>query len=922
MAKVISNLPSSSNNLSRTSQLINDGESNVSVYVEKTSLDLKENAINKQNSLVIDGTGTKFPTVDAVNALNVNNLNTSISSQTKLGSLIIARNTTFGGIELDANQLIHRHEASGSVSFRLQDLAASQGAFALGTNTVNISMRENSPRYISVTDPIESPAPIASNHLTTKSYVDAQIIGGSTPNASPTVSGKAKLYNSLGNSTDGSVDQNTVNTALNLKEPAFAKNTAFNKNYSIVATDIKINGVQGLGILDTLSRADHIHPVDTSREAIIAVGTIAQYWRGDKTWQTLDKTAVGLSLVDNTSDANKPISTATQAALNNKLETSLKGAVNGLAELDAQGFVKNTQLPSYVDDVLEFANLASFPATGEAGKIYVAIDTNKTYRWGGTVYVVIGSDLALGETSATAYRGDRGKIAFDHTLLTNNPHSTTKLQVGLGNVDDTSNATERSAIATLINKTINLTSNTLVATSAQILASITDETGTGLLVFNSSPALTGIPIAPTATLGTNTTQIATTSFVQSTTNANALLLTGNQSVSGIKEFRSATPSGVIELGGTFGLANAQVTTSRSGYYADVYSTGHGINIFNVGTGGYSIFARDGVGGGNEFFVDRFAKVQGSSFTSTGAGNSSFVGNVGIGTTAPTANLTVAQSTVSIGTVVTNATITLTGTGTTFTNTFKVGDAITVSGETVRTIASITNDTSLTVSVAFATTTSALSYTLVGGNRLVVRGNGDVGIGTATPTERLDVVGNGKFSGSVTATSFTGTTANFSGNVGIGTAPAARRLTVASADSEQLVLTSTAASNLAGLFLNPANTTFSPFIGATGNNIVLHTDGAERIRVSSSGNTLQVNGTVSATKYNITTGANASAGNATLVAGTVTVTTTAATASSLIQLTRKTAGGTLGFETYTTTAGSFTINSDILDTSTFTYSIAN
>jgi hypothetical protein len=143
------------------------------------------------------------------------------------------------------------------------------------------------------------------------------------------------------------------------------------------------------------------------------------------------KTQVGLSNVDNTSDVLKPVSTATQTALNLKLDTSLKGSANGLAELDSNGFVVNTQLPSYVDDVLEFANLAGFPATGESGKIYIAIDTNKTYRWSGTTYAVISESLALGETSATAYRGDRGKIAYDHTLLTNNPHSVTPTQLGL-----------------------------------------------------------------------------------------------------------------------------------------------------------------------------------------------------------------------------------------------------------------------------------------------------------------------------------------------------------------------------------------------------------------------------------------------------------------------------------------------------------
>lgn len=85
------------------------------------------------------------------------------------------------------------------------------------------------------------------------------------------------------------------------------------------------------------------------------------------------------------------------------------------------GLVPSNQLPSYVDDVLEYATFAAFPVTGESGKVYVSAETNVTYRWSGTAYIVIGSDLALGETSATAYRGDRGKTAYDHSQVAHAP---------------------------------------------------------------------------------------------------------------------------------------------------------------------------------------------------------------------------------------------------------------------------------------------------------------------------------------------------------------------------------------------------------------------------------------------------------------------------------------------------------------------
>lgn len=92
---------------------------------------------------------------------------------------------------------------------------------------------------------------------------------------------------------------------------------------------------------------------------------------------------------------------------------STKGQPGGLAELDSTGKVPAAQLPSYVDDVLEFSTKAQFPQTGETGKIYVAKDTNLTYRWTGTQYLEISQSLALGEIPSTAYPGDKGKANRD-----------------------------------------------------------------------------------------------------------------------------------------------------------------------------------------------------------------------------------------------------------------------------------------------------------------------------------------------------------------------------------------------------------------------------------------------------------------------------------------------------------------------------
>ena len=172
------------------------------------------------------------------------------------------------------------------------------------------------------------------------------------------------------------------------------------------------------------------------------------------------------------------------------LAKELKGAANGLAELDENGLVPTAQLPSYVDDVVE-VYLADGKAykeaahttevAGEAGKIYVDMADGKTYRWSGSAFVEISASLALGETSSTAFRGDLGKIAYEHSQASHartdatkveasstngnikingtetpvyvhpigtNPHGTTKSDVGLGNVDNTADIDKSVAHAT------------------------------------------------------------------------------------------------------------------------------------------------------------------------------------------------------------------------------------------------------------------------------------------------------------------------------------------------------------------------------------------------------------------------------------------------------------------------------------------
>lgn len=135
------------------------------------------------------------------------------------------------------------------------------------------------------------------------------------------------------------------------------------------------------------------------------------------------------------------------------IPTTEKGSANGVATLGGDGKVPSSQLPSYVDDVLEFNNKSSFPSTGEAGKIYVAKDTNLTYRWSGSAYVEISPSLALGETSSTAYPGDKGKtnatnISSLQTRMTSVENKNSSQDTEISNIKDGTTIVAKSTTST------------------------------------------------------------------------------------------------------------------------------------------------------------------------------------------------------------------------------------------------------------------------------------------------------------------------------------------------------------------------------------------------------------------------------------------------------------------------------------------
>lgn len=266
------------------------------------------------------------------------------------------------------------------------------------------------------------------------------------------------------------IADNNGNLTISATDTTYSAATTSAPGLMSAADKAKLDGIEAGAQVNTVTG------VKGSNEADYRTGNIS-----------ITKGNVGLGNVDNTSDADKPISTAAQTALDGKvdkvtgkglseanftdaektklagiaagakvnvqpdwnqgndaaddyiknkpsnlvqdasyvhtdnnftnaekakadgaIQSTEKGAANGVAELDANGKVPTSQLPAYVDDVLSYNSLNDFPATGEDGKIYIAKDTNLSYRWGSSEYVVISPSLALGSTSSTAYRGDWG----------------------------------------------------------------------------------------------------------------------------------------------------------------------------------------------------------------------------------------------------------------------------------------------------------------------------------------------------------------------------------------------------------------------------------------------------------------------------------------------------------------------------------
>lgn len=266
-------------------------------------------------------------------------------------------------------------------------------------------------------------------------------------------------------------------------------------------------------------------------------------------------------------------STNVQAAINeleaNKVATTLLGAVNGVATLDATGKVYAAQLPSFVDDVLEFTNLAAFPVTGENGKIYVALDSNKTYRWSGSAYIEISPSAVtsvFGRSGAvTAQSGD-----YTATQITNAPSgaiTSTTAQAAINELD--TNKQPKSTVLTGLSSYN--TNGILVQTAANTFTGRTLSPGTGITISNAD-GVSGNPTINT-TITQYTDEMAQDTIGAALTATTSVSFTYNDASNQISA--TALPAGIDHNSLQNFVANKHIDHSSVSITAGTGLTGGG-----------------------------------------------------------------------------------------------------------------------------------------------------------------------------------------------------------------------------------------------------------------------------------------------------------------------------------------------------------